>query len=156
LLHSTIRSTVLCLILASVPIAAFGDDLEIDDAWIRLPPPKTNAAAYLTIENRLATAMVIVAATSGGAERVEIHRTVEEDGVTRMIPVPSLTIAPGETVAFEPGGLHLMLIRPRALTVGEKVEIALTTDGGEPIRFDAEVRKRAAKSDGHDHHEGHH
>jgi copper(I)-binding protein len=41
-----------------------------------------------------------------------MHETVIEDGIARMREIPVLEIAAGETVVFERGGKHLMLMQP--------------------------------------------
>ena len=38
-----------------------------------------------------------------------IHETTVKGGISRMRPQGTLIIAPGQTVKFEPGGLHVML-----------------------------------------------
>jgi copper(I)-binding protein len=150
--------------LLTAPSLAAADDeegMEVEDAWIRLPPPGSNAAAYLEIENESGSARTLVSAKSERAEAVEIHRTVVEDDVARMEPVESLEIPAGGEVVFEPRGLHLMLIRPSSLSEGERVEIELGFAEGEPLVFEAKVRRGKPGQAGHDghgghHHEGHH
>ena len=70
------------------------------------------AAAYLDITNQSGMAIRITSVTSPDYELVEIHETTIEDGVARMRAIPMLEIADGETVTFERGGKHLMLMRP--------------------------------------------
>lgn len=163
-LHSRIALLTFGLLagasLLAVPTSAVADDaaIEVEDAWIRLPPPGSNAAAYLELENESDTARTLVSAKSARAEAVEIHRTVVEDDVARMEPIESLEIPPGGELAFEPRGLHLMLIRPTGLAEGERVEIELGFAEGEPLIFEAEVKRGGDGKGGHGghHHEGHH
>ena len=70
------------------------------------------AAGYLDIENRTGAAIRITSVTSPDYESVEMHETTVEDGVARMRELPALEIGAGETVTFERGGKHLMLMRP--------------------------------------------
>ena len=82
--------------------------LTLSEGWIRLPPPGQNrSAAYLTLT---ATAPVtLVAAESPLAERVEFHTMVQDGDLMRMRKLPTVSLAPGETRRFAPGGDHLML-----------------------------------------------
>ena len=50
-----------------------------------------------------------------------------------MAPAGDIRIAPGETVALEPGGLHAMLMMlQRPMVEGEAFELTLSfSDGGE-------------------------
>ena len=75
-------------------------------------PDMPMAAAYLEIGNRSGDVVRITAVTSPQYESVEIHETTLEDGIARMREIPVLEIADGETVTFERGGKHLMLMRP--------------------------------------------
>jgi len=70
------------------------------------------AAGYLEISNRSGAAIRITSVSSPDYGSVEMHETVIEDGVARMRAIPALDIADGETVVFERGGKHLMLMRP--------------------------------------------
>ena len=81
--------TALLTLIASAEAAG---DVMIHDAWVREPPPGTNAAAYLTIHNASDSAVRVVSASSPAAARVEIHETVVEDDVARMKPVASLEV----------------------------------------------------------------
>jgi copper(I)-binding protein len=77
-------------------------------------PDMSMAAAYLDIVNQSGAAIRITSITSPGYELVEMHETTIEDGVARMREIPALEIEDGETVTFERGGKHLMLMRPLA------------------------------------------
>lgn len=75
-------------------------------------PGMSMAAAYLDITNQSGAAIRITSVTSPDYELVEMHETTIEDGVARMRAIPVLEIEDGDTVIFERGGKHLMLMRP--------------------------------------------
>jgi len=75
-------------------------------------PGMSMAAAYLDITNQSGMAIRITSVTSPNYELVEMHETTIEDGVARMRAIPALEIEDGDTVTFERGGKHLMLMRP--------------------------------------------
>ena len=70
------------------------------------------AAGYLEISNRSGSDIRITRVTSPNYEAVELHETTVEDGIARMREIPALEVADGETVVFERGGKHLMLMKP--------------------------------------------
>jgi copper(I)-binding protein len=82
-------------------------------------------------------------ASADVSPRVELHTTLEVDGLRRMQAVPELSVAPGERIGFRPGGLHLMLMdMPRMPAMGETVQLCLLTDGDNacttaPVQRDA-------------------
>jgi copper(I)-binding protein len=70
------------------------------------------AAGYLEISNRSGADIRITRVSSPQYESVEIHETVVENDIARMREIPALEIGRGETVVFERGGKHLMLMKP--------------------------------------------
>lgn len=123
------RAPGLALLLATLLASAVGcapaeeapRTLTLSEGWIRLPPPgQDRSAAYLTLA---ATASVtLVAAESPLAQRVEFHTMVRDGDLMRMRQLPEVSLAPGETRRFAPGGDHLMLFGwapPAEARVGE-------------------------------------
>jgi copper(I)-binding protein len=128
---------------ASTPETPQGG-LTVDDAWAR-PADTTGAArsaAYFTLRNDLAEPVRLVAADAEAARVTEVHLSFEEGGVMRMRPVvDGVEVAPGEAVAFEPGGYHVMLIDlKRPLAEGERFPLTLTFDGENEREVEVEVR----------------
>jgi len=111
-----------------------GAALSVDNPRVRLVPGGAPMAGYMELGNHTAGEIRLIGARARGFARVMLHRSVIVDGQARMRPQDSgVTIAPGETVAFEPGGLHLMLIQPEAdLAVGDPVDVVLRFDGLTP------------------------
>ncbi|MBN7799104.1 copper chaperone PCu(A)C [Parahaliea mediterranea] len=143
-------AVVLMALLTSLGARA---ELSLDDAWVRaLPPTQRNTAAYVTLRNEGDTPVEIVGGRADLAGRVEVHRSEEVDGLMRMVPVPSLPVAPGETVRLAPGGLHLMLLDlERMPAEGETLQLCLTPAAGSPVCATAAVRRRAGGGE-HAHH----
>jgi copper(I)-binding protein len=148
---------VTCLaVLLCCPILAFAQEIEVRDPWIRQPPPGANAAAYLTLANPGEISRRVTAVKAEGVERIEMHRTVVEEGVARMEAVDSIEIPAGGEVTLAPRGLHLMLIRPSSLSEGDEVELVFELDGDEYIAARAGVRREAEAEAEADTQHGHH
>ena len=110
--------------------------LQVDNAWIRAPiAGRAVAAAYCDITNT-GPAPVAITGFSGEGFRVEIHETIDEDGMMRMRPVPSLQLAPGETVSLAPGGKHLMLFDFDPDLDSASINAVLEGGGAYWVRFD--------------------
>ena len=105
-------------ILAIMPVACSdqaGPPVVASNIVVTAPAPgMTMAAAYLEIANHSGTSIRITGISSPDYESVEMHETTIEDGISRMRAIPTLDIAGGDTVIFERGGKHLMLMRPVA------------------------------------------
>lgn len=153
-----IRSAMLAgaMLALAAPLAAHDYTLgaiEIGHPAARasLPSARTGAG-YLTLTNTGAEEDRLVAATGAIAERIEIHETVVTDGVARMRPLDGLALPPGETVALEPGGLHLMLLGLTApLAEGERVPVTLSFEEAGDIEVELHVEAMGAGED-HSHH----
>jgi len=72
----------------------------------------------------------------------------------RMRPVSGgLQIAAGETLVFQPGGLHIMLFNiQQPLVAGENTPLQLNTDQCGTLEVDAEIRSLVTKPMGGMHH----
>lgn len=145
------------LFLLCLPMAVAAE-LHIDDPWIKEAPPGTRVmAGYLQLENRGTEPQALTSVTSPAFDRIELHRSVIEDDVVRMQSQATVTVSPGDSVTFEPGGYHLMMYDPRdRLTAGEQVELLFGFANGRELRITAEVRRDTGDNGHRDHHHHHH
>jgi copper(I)-binding protein len=127
--------------------------MTVEDAWVRaMPPTQKNTAAYFAVKNTGDGELVITGATSDSAQDAQIHHSRQVDGYMRMERLESILLAPGETVEFTPGGIHLMLLGlERMPAVGSAVNLCLLLASGPAVCVDAPVRKSAGESS-HAHH----
>lgn len=135
-----IKAIGLALML-SMWTSAQATELRIDDAWISEPPPgMAMLAGYLTIRNDGDTPVTVTAIRSSAAE-VMMHETQIVDGTAKMRHLDSVTVPAKGSVAFEPGGRHLMIMGAPALKAGDRLPLEVVVDGGEAIALEAEVRR---------------
>jgi periplasmic copper chaperone A len=112
--------------------------------WIREAPAVAEVlAAFMTITNKSIHAVQLNSVSSDDFARIEIHRTEMHEGMAHMVMQSNLQIDGGANVVLQPGGYHLMLIKPkRSLQVSDQVKLQLHFDGGESIDVVAVVRKQ--------------
>lgn len=142
-----------CMVVAQAVLA--GDKtLRIADAWVREPPPTQEVlAAYMRIHNDAFDPRRITAVSSPDFRSVEMHRTVMQDGLARMVPQPDIVIPARGEVVLEPGGYHLMLIGPlKPLRAGNRVTIRLQLGTDLQQTVEAEVRQDDGSMADHEHH----
>lgn len=150
-----LQMAVSCSILMAVLLAGCGQPvtgLSVNEGWVRaLPPGKTVTAGFAELHNPTASDCAIVAISSPQAERVELHSSAMDEGVMRMRPMESPTIAAGSSLLLAPGGNHFMLfgLGEHAAHL-ERVELLLSTSCGD-ISAELPVRRSAAGGD-HSHH----
>lgn len=129
-------------------------DLSIDHPYSFATPPTASAGAgYMTITNT-GTGDDTLVAVESGFPKTMIHKTTMEDGVMKMrhqkggVPIPA-----GETVSFEPGGLHIMFMGLEApLKDGEKNTATLVFEKAGKVEVVFNVEKRSNKAMDHSDH----
>jgi copper(I)-binding protein len=134
--------------LAIVACAA-AEDVSIQHAWARATPPgSTVAAVYADLIARKDEEIVSV--TTPSAARVEIHSSTQDNGVMKMRPVETVPLRANETVKFQAGGLHLMLIELHSpLVANSSVTLTFKFRSASPVTIAAKVV--APGSDPHAH-----
>lgn len=129
-------------------LAACGDPSPtyVDQAWVRVSPNKDRpSAAYFTVHGG-DEATTLRGVLTDRAIRVEMHETLKgANGVMSMKPVDSVEIPAKGTVAFAPGGKHLMLwsVNQDAIDQG-KMPMTFLFSNGDRIIVDAVVQKPGA------------
>jgi copper(I)-binding protein len=151
---STILSGSLLLLVAAVLLslaacsggtrASPSPAITVSDAWVRISGgPDQPAAGYFTIANHGSAGDALVAASSPGAASVEVHESsMDSSGMVGMQPVARLNCPIGGTVAFAPGGYHLMISGlTRQLQAGDLLELDLVFEHAGTIIVQAAVRQ---------------
>lgn len=136
----------LCLALSSsAAVGAAGCRPVVEAPWVRAAPPgAASLAGYLVLRNPCDAPVEVVGVESRDFGMPMIHRTVEEGGVSRMRPAGRMVVAPGGALRFEPGGLHLMLVRPlRPLAEGDVAGVRLVLADGRRVYAEYPVRRTA-------------
>jgi copper(I)-binding protein len=137
---------LLVALFASPDSRAVESNLVVAGAWIRQPPPGSDVAAvYFSLLNAGTAAVKLTGAQCSLASMVMLHESQESGGQSRMRATASVSLAPGASLAFMPGGRHIMLHGlARPLKVGERVPIVLLFDGGIKLHILALVRPLSA------------
>ena len=132
------------LALASLLFCAgAGAAVTVTDAWVREGPPGALAkAAYFTLHNADDVVQTLTGATSPRFARADLHVTHLEGGRVRMRQVQAVEIPAHGSLAFRPGGYHLMLVGARRpLKAGDRVELTLQFKDAPAVTVQAPVRR---------------
>ena len=87
------------------------DMLHWRDAWVRsLPPGTAVTAAYGSLMNHGSDTVTIVNVTSTTGTEAQMHDVIADGDQRKMVRLSAVDIAPGESLVFEPGGRHIMLL----------------------------------------------
>lgn len=129
--------------LIITPSFIFADGLTVENPMVPLAPPGAMAhAVFMTLTNTSDASRHLIGVTAEGYHMAHIHMSEVKDGIATMSSIDQLEIAPGQSIAFEPGGLHFMLMRPmEPKAEGSTVTLILEFANGESETVDAIVTK---------------
>lgn len=121
--------------------------VELGHGYVRaMPPGQTMTAAYIRVSNSGDQDVLITAVRSSIAAKVEIHESVERDGMLSMRQLPSLLVRAGGTLQLVPGGTHLMFFNVgERLIEGDQVAVSLEYDDGSSQQFSLPVTRGQTK-----------
>ncbi len=160
-----------CTTAGASPSPSAGPAISVTGAWARPSVGATgNSAAYFTITNSGPAADTLTGASSP-IGTAELHETTMMGspgmsapamgspdmsapamspaasgmdmggGMTGMQPVASVEVPAGGTVAFAPGGYHVMLTGlTKPLSAGDTFELTLTFQKAGPVVLSVQVR----------------
>lgn len=117
-----------------VAVAAFALQAEVllVDPYAKATPPNAkNSAAFMKIENKSNSDIELLAASSNISKVTEIHTHIEENGMKKMIQIPSIKIPANSSVELKPGGLHIMFLGiQNQINENSNIDLNLTFSDG--------------------------
>ncbi|MBW7057706.1 copper uptake system-associated protein [Paracoccus bogoriensis] len=148
----------LCIGLAVMAVPATAhevttESLVIDHPYaLETPATAMSGAGYMTITNSGSEPDRLLAVRAD-FPRVTLHGTeTDAEGVTRMVPVEGITIAPGETVTLAPGGMHVMFmgLDGDPFEEGERIPATLVFERAGEIAVEFWIEPRTGATTGHE------
>ena len=102
-------------------------------------------AAFMVIENDEDKEVRVVNAYAPGFSTIELHKSVEENGMHKMLKQDAMVVPAMGSLTLKPGSYHIMLIgvqdpRPKA---GDVIPVRLDFEGGKQMTVQVPVKKRA-------------
>jgi periplasmic copper chaperone A len=133
------------LLLAAGPVFAAGP-LGVSDAWIRAMPAGIPSGGYFTLHNNGAKDVVLTGVATPACGNLMLHKSENKGGMSSMQHVDEVDVPAGGSVAFAPGGYHLMCMNAGpAITPGGTVPVTLTFKDGSKLTTPFQVRNAAGK-----------
>lgn len=130
-----------------------GDAIRVENPMARPAPADGNGAAYFTIVNPTDNDDRLLSAQADVANITELHETIEQNGVMRMMPHPEGFEVPANSfVEFKPGGKHVMLLEiPDGMTAGDEIALTLTFENAGIIELTVPVMEMTGGAAAMDH-----
>jgi copper(I)-binding protein len=128
--------------------------VEVKNPWVRSAPPNAPMlGAFMQIHNNTKNNLKLLSVNVFGYQRAELHKTINHDGLMKMVQQEFIPISAKSSLSLKPGSWHIMLIGPDAVPVeGDTVKIKLIFDNGTSQMIDAVVRKDKMMMKHHGHH----
>jgi len=146
ILRSLVATTLLIAGAAAAPVIASAADaaahaaaasapaVSATDGWLRVLPGSLPAGGYVTFSNASDSAVSIVGAESGDYADAMIHRSSTAGGMGRMEMVDAVAVPARGTVAFSPGGYHVMLTGAKhPVKAGDAVVVTFDLSDGKKL-----------------------
>lgn len=126
---------------SGAPTTGTAAAVTVTGAWVRAGQQGMMSAAYFTVANAGGSADAVTGVTTN-VGMASLHKTsTDSSGMTGMSPVEKVEVPAGGSVAFEPGGFHVMLMGlSKELKAGDTVELVVSFAGGAQVTVNAEVR----------------
>ena len=143
--RSVVAVAALLSIFGTIAVAQTGG-ISVEKQWIRFIIRTRPAAGFFTIKNDTAQAVELTGASSPGCGSMTLHRSKEENGVEKMLPVENVTVPAHGTFDFQQGGYHIMCMKPQAsMKVGTNVPVTLKFMNGQTVTAQFKVTGPAGK-----------
>ena len=125
--------------------SAGAQTIAVDQPWARATSPSQSVGgAFLTITDNGADD-ALVSAASPIAASVELHETVNDNGVMKMKPIDSLKLTHGQSVVLQPGQYHLMVMGlKQQLKPGDSFPLTLNFAHAAPMTVNVVVQSAGA------------
>ncbi|HEY0266384.1 MAG TPA: copper chaperone PCu(A)C [Rhizomicrobium sp.] len=118
----------------------------VTDAWFRALPGRLPAGGYFTAQNTTGREIAITGARTDACGMLMIHQSSSKGGMSSMDMVDRVRVPPGGSIAFAPGGYHLMCTDPRPmLKIGARVPVLLDLSDGSAVAVAFTVRGATGK-----------
>ena len=119
-------------------------EIVIEDPWVRaVPPTAKNTALFMVIKNVGDDPDALIGVKTDISKMVSIHKTVNQNGVMKMIHVDKLSVPAGGSVVLKPGGYHIMVMGlKKDIKAGENVKFTLIFEKTGEITIKAPVKMK--------------
>ena len=126
------------------------DSIQISQPWARVSAPGAPSAGFIVVTNSGSEDDILLSVAGDFADRLELHRTQEIDGVMKMMHQKNGIVIPaGGQVVFQPGSYHLMFMGlSRNFELGERYSVELTFKRAGTLTIELPVQQSSIMMDG--------
>lgn len=145
----SVRRAFLPGVLLAALVLGHGGVAAQDNATPAAAMSPATAIVYMTIANDGDTEDTLLGGETDAATTVELHESVEDDGILRMDARPDgIAVPAGAETVFDAGGLHVMLVGLKAdLLPGGSYDLVLRFARAGEVTVPVQIRFNAEPDD---------
>jgi copper(I)-binding protein len=118
-----------------------GGTFAFTNSVIRTPLAERPTAGYFDFNYDYKVPDRIISVVSPAFKRVEMHDSVTDSGMKKMVKLDTLDLPAKSSIKFAPGGKHLMLFdSTKTLKAGELIKVTFVFAQRDPIDVSFEVK----------------
>ncbi|CAG4886585.1 copper chaperone PCu(A)C [Paraburkholderia saeva] len=119
----------------------------VSNCWIRLLPGDLPSGGYFSVMNMSGQPIDLTGVQTDAYGMAMLHQTQSNGSTSQMVMVQKATVPANGTLAFTPGGYHVMLEQPKKpLKVGMSIPFTFTFSDGEQVKAGCETKSPATMS----------
>jgi copper(I)-binding protein len=132
---------LLPLLALAGPALAQESPIHVADAKARPTAPGGTGVVYMIVMNHGTADDDLTGLSTPVADKAEIHRSMDMNGMSHMEAVADLPIKANGAISFAPGGLHVMLTGlKQPLKLGDSFPLTLTFAKAGPVTVNVSVQ----------------
>ncbi|MGF6506242.1 copper chaperone PCu(A)C [Paraburkholderia sp. 32] len=147
-MHRILRPIAIALPLSAMSLAAAAapDAMMVSDCWIRSMPGDVPSGGYFKLMNMSDKPVELTGVSTDAFGMSMLHETQTSGSTSKMIMVNKVTVPANGTLAFAPGGYHVMFEKARKpLAVGSTIPVTFAFNNGEKIQAQCAVKNAAGQ-----------
>lgn len=144
----SIKKALLPLALCACATPALAaPSVMVSECWIRLLPGTLPSGGYFSVMNMSDKPVDLTGVQTTAFGMAMLHQTRTEGGTSKMMAVDKATVPANGTLAFAPGGYHVMFEKPtQAVKAGASIPVTFSFSDGEKVTSECAVKNAAAAS----------
>lgn len=147
-MHRIFRSIAIAVPLSALSLAATAatDSMMVSDCWIRSMPGDVPSGGYFKLMNMSDKPVDLTGVSTEAFGMSMLHQTLNSGSTSKMVMIDKATVPANGTLAFAPGGYHVMFENARQpLKVGASVPVTFNFSDGEKVTSRCEVKNAAGQ-----------
>jgi periplasmic copper chaperone A len=147
-MHRMLRSIAIALPFSvmSLAAAAATDSMMVSDCWIRSMPGDTPSGGYFKLMNMSDKPVNLTGVSTDAFGTSMLHQTQTSGSTSKMVMVDKATVPANGSLAFAPGGYHVMFEKARStLAIGSTIPVTFSFSNGEKIQAQCAVKNAAGQ-----------